>query len=156
LVGTGRFDIHLSVPLVLEYEDALSRQVAQGQVKQSVVDAVLDFHCRVARRHPIFFLWRPFLRDPCDDMVLELAVKSFAMSTLSLRLPESLHKQVKELARREGISINQFIATAVAEKMSALLTEEYLEERARRGSREQYEAALAEVPDGEPDEWDRL
>jgi len=78
------------------------------------------------------------------------------MSTLSLRLPESLHKKVKELAREEGISINQFIATAVAEKMSALLTEEYLEARARRGSRERYDAALAQVADVEPDEWDRL
>lgn len=79
------------------------------------------------------------------------------MSTLSLRLPESLHKQVKELARREGISINQFVATAVAEKMSALLTEKYLAERAHRGSRERYEAALAKVPDVEPDdEQDRL
>ena len=76
------------------------------------------------------------------------------MSTLSLRLPESLHRQVKELAREEGISINQFVATAVAEKMSALLTEEYLSKRARRGSRERYDAALAEVPDVEPDEWD--
>jgi predicted HicB family RNase H-like nuclease len=46
------------------------------------------------------------------------------MSTPSLRLPESLHQNVRELAEREGISINQFIATAVAEKMSALLTEE--------------------------------
>jgi predicted nucleic acid-binding protein len=62
--------------LVLEYEDALSRQVAAGRVSQSVVDAVLDFHCQVAARHPIFFLWRPFLRDPKDDMVLELAVKA--------------------------------------------------------------------------------
>lgn len=78
------------------------------------------------------------------------------MSTLSLRLPESLHKQVRELARQEGISINQFVATAVAEKMSALLTEEYLEKRARRGSRERYEAALKEVADVDPDEWDRL
>lgn len=78
------------------------------------------------------------------------------MSTLSLRLPESLHKKVKELAREEGISINQFIATAVAEKMSALLTEEYLKERARRGSRARYDAALADVADAEPDEWDRL
>jgi predicted nucleic acid-binding protein len=75
LVGTGRFDIHLSVPLVLEYEDAPGRQVAAGKVSQAVVDAVLDFHCRVASRHLIFFLWRPFLRDPRDDMVLELAVK---------------------------------------------------------------------------------
>lgn len=78
------------------------------------------------------------------------------MSTLSLRLPDSLHNGVKELASREGISINQFIATAVAEKMSALMTEEYLQERARRASRERYEAALAEVPDVEPDEYDRL
>ncbi|HZG43962.1 MAG TPA: DUF6290 family protein [Longimicrobium sp.] len=78
------------------------------------------------------------------------------MSTLSLRLPDSLHKAVKELASREGISINQFVATAVAEKMSALMTEEYLQERARRGSRERYEAALAEVPDVEPEEYDRL
>jgi hypothetical protein len=78
------------------------------------------------------------------------------MSTFSLRLPESLHKKAKELARKEGISINQFIATAVAEKMSALLTEEYLEERARRGGRERYDAALAQAADVEPDEWDRL
>jgi hypothetical protein len=78
------------------------------------------------------------------------------MSTLSLRLPDSLHKGVKELASREGISINQFVATAVAEKMSALMTEEYLQDRARRGSRERYEAALAEVPDVEPEEYDRL
>lgn len=78
------------------------------------------------------------------------------MSTLSLRLPDSLHKGVKELASREGISINQFVATAVAEKMSALMTEVYLQERARRGSRERYEAALAEVPDVEPEEYDRL
>lgn len=78
------------------------------------------------------------------------------MSALSLRLPESLHKRVGELAAREGISINQFVATAVAEKMSALLTEDYREERARRGSRERYRAALAEVPDAEPEECDRL
>lgn len=78
------------------------------------------------------------------------------MSTLSLRLPDSLHKQVKELAAQEGISINQFVATAVAEKMSALMTEDYLRERARRGSRAKYEAALAQVPDVEADEHDRL
>ena len=78
------------------------------------------------------------------------------MSTLSLRLPKSLHKQLKELAKQEGISINQFISTAVAEKMSALLTEEYLEKRARRGSREKFERVLAKVPDVEPDAEDRL
>lgn len=54
------------------------------------------------------------------------------MSMLSLRLPESLHRMVREVAAKDSISIDQFIATAVAEKMSALLTEEYLEQRARR------------------------
>jgi hypothetical protein len=78
------------------------------------------------------------------------------MSTLSLRLPDSLHRRVRELASEEGISINQFVATAVAEKMSALMTEAYLQERAARGSRAGYEAALSRVPNVEPDAHDRL
>jgi len=78
------------------------------------------------------------------------------MSTLSLRLPNSLHRGVKELAEREGVSMNQIIATAVAEKLSALMTEDYLEERAARGSRERFEAVLRKVPDVEPEERDRL
>jgi predicted transcriptional regulator len=78
------------------------------------------------------------------------------MSALSLRLPDSLHKRLKELASREGISVNQFIATAVAEKMAALMTEDYLQARAQRGSRTKYEAALALVPEIEPEEHDRL
>ncbi len=67
------------------------------------------------------------------------------MSALSLHLPESLQKQVRELADREGISINQFVTTAVAEKMSALLTEEYLGGRAERGSREKFERVLDKI-----------
>ena len=78
------------------------------------------------------------------------------MSTLSLRLPESLHKQDRELARKEGISINQFLATAVAKNMSALMTEEYLEGRAKRGSREGFERAMAKVKDRTPDAHDQI
>lgn len=78
------------------------------------------------------------------------------MSEISVNLPNSLGRQLEDLARREGISADQFIATAVAEKMSALLTEEYLEERAKRASREKYEAVLDQVPDVEPDERDRI
>jgi hypothetical protein len=77
------------------------------------------------------------------------------MGTLSVRLSNSLHIKVRQLAEREGISINQFIATAVAEKLAALMTEEYLEERAKRGSRARYESALAQVPDVEPEVYDR-
>ena len=78
------------------------------------------------------------------------------MSTISLRLPESLHKEIRKLADEEGISINQFISTAAAEKLAALKTVEYLEERAKRGSREKFEAALARLPDTEPDDHDKL
>ena len=76
------------------------------------------------------------------------------MSALSLRLPNSLHERARELARREGVSINQLVSAALAEKMSALLTEEYLEARARRGSRARFLAALAQVPAVEPDPED--
>jgi hypothetical protein len=76
------------------------------------------------------------------------------MSTLSLRLPDSLHKQIRELAQQDGISINQFISTAVAEKLSALMTEDYLEKRAQRGSREKFLAVLAKVPDAPPEPED--
>lgn len=76
LVGNGRFTINLSVPLVLEYEDVLLRPEAGVLLDPSAIDDVLDYHCAVARQHPIYFLWRPFLRDPKDDMVLELAVKA--------------------------------------------------------------------------------
>lgn len=78
------------------------------------------------------------------------------MSALSLRLPNSLHERARDLARREGVSINQLVASALAEKMSALLTEEYLEARAARGSRSKFLAALTQVPDIEPEPHDRL
>jgi len=78
------------------------------------------------------------------------------MSTLSLRLPESLHEKVRELAEQDNVSINQFITVAVAEKMSALVAEEYLEARARRGSREKLRRVLAKVQDVKPLPGDEL
>jgi len=78
------------------------------------------------------------------------------MSTLSLRLPESLHRKVKELSQKENISINQFIASALAEKISALLTEEYLENRAQRASKAKFQKSLSKAPDVEPEAYDKL
>lgn len=78
------------------------------------------------------------------------------MSALSLRLPNSLHVRARELAEREGISLNQFVSTAVAEKLAALLTEEYLGARAKRGSRPAYLKALGKVPDPPPAPGDEL
>jgi hypothetical protein len=78
------------------------------------------------------------------------------MSTISLRLPTYLHDTVREVADKESISINQFIILALAEKLSALMTEEYLGERAKRGDRKKFEDAMAKVADIEPEEGDRL
>lgn len=78
------------------------------------------------------------------------------MSALSLRLPNSIHDRARVLSKRDHVSINQFVATAVAEKISAMETENYLAKRAKRASRDKFEAALAAVPDVEPDEHDRF
>lgn len=78
------------------------------------------------------------------------------MSTLSLRLPESIHRKLAEVAEREGISINQMINSAVAEKLAALMTEEYLATRADRGTERKFKAVLAKVRDVPPDPGDEL
>jgi predicted transcriptional regulator len=75
---------------------------------------------------------------------------------MSVRLPESLHREIKELAEAEGISMNQFIAMAAAEKISSLKTVKYLDERAERGSREKFDRVLAKVSSREPEAEDKL
>ena len=83
LIGTGLFDIHLSVPLVLEYTDVLLRELSNLYLSREEVDDLIDFYCAVGVQHEIFFLWRPFLRDPKDEMVLELAVKAGCQSIIT-------------------------------------------------------------------------
>ncbi len=78
------------------------------------------------------------------------------MSSISLHLPESLHRQVREMALQEGISINQFAATSIAEKLSALMASSYLEQKAGRGERARSEQALARVSAAPMEEHDRL
>jgi len=76
-------------------------------------------------------------------------------SSLTVRLPKSLHDGIKQLAKSEGISINQFLVTAAAEKMSALLTESYLKERALKGSKKSFLKAMSRVHDVEPSDEDK-
>jgi len=76
LVGKGLFDIVLSVPLVVEYESASKRQSRQLGLTHQDIDDVLDYLCSVGVHRQIYFLWRPYLRDPKDDLVLEVAVES--------------------------------------------------------------------------------
>jgi len=78
------------------------------------------------------------------------------MSTVSIQLPHSLRNKAQEMAHQDGISLDQFVASAVAEKLSALLTADYLHQRAERSSQEAFEKALSEIPDIEPEEYDRL
>jgi len=78
------------------------------------------------------------------------------MSTISVRLPDSLHQMAKTLASEDNTTMNQFIASAVAEKVSALATERYLCERAERASAQKFAAALAAVPSEAPEDFDRL
>ena len=73
-IGQGAFELAVSVPLVIEYEDVLSRQASSLQLNAQDVGALLDYICGVARQQSIFFLWRPLLSDPKDDMVAEVAV----------------------------------------------------------------------------------
>jgi predicted transcriptional regulator len=77
------------------------------------------------------------------------------MSAISIRLPDSLHKKVRELAHRDNVSINHMITLAVAEKLSALETEQYLDTRAKRASKSKFLKALKNIPDRKPEENDR-
>lgn len=74
LIGSDRFDLHLSVPLVLEYEEVARRLITEIPLTEAEIDDIIDYLCQVAIRWEIFYLWRPRLRDPKDDLVLELAV----------------------------------------------------------------------------------
>jgi len=78
------------------------------------------------------------------------------MNELTVQFPESLHRSIKALAEKEGWSIDQFLASAAAEKMAALMTLDYLRREAALGRREDFERLLAAVPHREPDESDRL
>ena len=75
-LGTAAFDIAVSVPLVLEYEDALVRHLPETALGAEDIEGILDYVCQVAKHQDIYFLWRPLLRDPKDDLVAEVAVAS--------------------------------------------------------------------------------
>lgn len=78
------------------------------------------------------------------------------MSALSLRLPESIHRHIREIAKKEGVSINQFISSAVSEKVSALMTEDYLINRAKRAKKKDFGKILTKVPNRKPIHGDEV
>ena len=105
LIDEGHFEIAVSVPLVIEYEDVALRLI-EGMPSldaQDITD-VLDYVCKVAHHQQIFYLWRPYLRDPRDDMVLELAVASQSDAIVTYNL-------------RDFVGIDQFGLKAVTPKI---------------------------------------
>ena len=78
LIGKDLFQLSVSVPLVLEYEDAAKRISRLVGLSHADIDDILDYICKAAEHREIYYLWRPFLRDPKDDMVLEVAIESGA------------------------------------------------------------------------------
>ena len=78
------------------------------------------------------------------------------MSTVSIKVPDSVKRHVERLAAKDGIAVDQFYATAAAEKLAALETADYIAQRAARADREAFLRVLAKAPDTEPEEWERL
>jgi len=76
LIGTNQFEIHDSVALILEYEDVIQRHREEFGLSKEDVSTFIDSLCSMAQHHKIYFLWRPFLSDPNDELVLELAVSA--------------------------------------------------------------------------------
>ena len=76
LIDSGLFEVNLSVPLIIEYEAVSKRMLNQTKLTGQELTDILDYLCAVSNKRQIFFLWRPFLPDPGDDMVLELAVSA--------------------------------------------------------------------------------
>ena len=76
LILESLFEFNVSVPLVLEYESVLNRHLNKKLYSKTEVNDFLNYLCKVGNKRKVYFLWRPFLKDPKDDMVLELAIES--------------------------------------------------------------------------------
>jgi len=76
IIDDERFKVFISIPVIIEYEDAIKRERSNIKLKKFEIDNILDFICLIAEQRKIYYLWRPFLKDRKDDMFLELAVES--------------------------------------------------------------------------------
>lgn len=88
LIDNGRLKPVISVPLLFEYEDILRRNCEKLQISDRQIDVILDNMCVQAEFQKIHFLWRPYLRDPKDDHVLEVAVASHAKRIITHNLKD--------------------------------------------------------------------
>ena len=104
LIDSGKFSLCISVPLVLEYEAATKRQLQTTGLSSTDIDAIIDYICLVAEHYKVYYLWRPLLKDPKDDMVLELAVASNAKAIITYNKADfkgSEHFGIKAITPKE-------------------------------------------------------
>jgi predicted nucleic acid-binding protein len=104
LIDSGKFILCVSVPLVLEYEAAAKKQSRATGLTSADIDAIVDYICLVAQKHKVYYLWRPLLKDPKDDMVLELAVASNAEAIVTYNKADfngSEHFGIKAITPKE-------------------------------------------------------
>lgn len=86
LLGGNQFEISVSVPLIIEYEGVAKRLTRKFGLTYTDVEDILDYICSIADRRQIHYLWRPVLKDPKDDLVLELAVEASAKYIVTYNL----------------------------------------------------------------------
>ncbi|MEM7581238.1 MAG: hypothetical protein AAF316_15615 [Cyanobacteria bacterium P01_A01_bin.80] len=78
------------------------------------------------------------------------------MTNLNVPIPDSLYKQIEALAVKENLSIEQLVTIALSAQVSAWMTKDYIEEKAKRGSWDKFQQVLNKVPDIEPEDYDKL
>jgi len=76
IIDERKYKIQISVPLILEYEDVLKRNLAHLTLSNADIDELVDYLCKIGEKRKIYYLWRPVLKDVKDDFILELAVES--------------------------------------------------------------------------------
>jgi len=174
----GRIRLAASVSLFIEYESVCTREphlLAAGLSLQSA-GVFLDALAAFVEPVPIHFLWRPQLHDPADELVLEAAVNAAAggatgtvfarvfkrnpvmseLSTYPLRLPRSIRASLDRVSKRDGVSINQFVSIAVAEKLAMMEAQTYFVERQARADVAAFDAVMARTTGEPPREDDRI
>lgn len=98
LLRAGAFEIAVSTPLAVEYEAVLTRHAASLGLRRSEATTIVDYLCAVGTRQPIYFLWRPLLRDPDDEFVLEVAVAAGCQYIIT--------HNVRDFAGAEHLGVN--------------------------------------------------
>jgi predicted nucleic acid-binding protein len=104
LVGSGRFTVCISVPLILEYQAAAQRILPSTRFGRQDIDGLIDFFCTAGERHQIHYLWRPQLQDPKDDMILELAMAARANAIVTFNknhFKEVLHFGIEVISPQD-------------------------------------------------------